>query len=85
MDNHVLVIAEAGVNHNGSMELAKELVDSAADAGADIVKFQTFKAEKLVTKNAEKAEYQKKILGMVIILNLQCSKNWNCRKKLILN
>jgi N,N'-diacetyllegionaminate synthase len=55
----VLIIAEAGVNHNGSMELAKKLIDSAAEAGADYVKFQTFKAAALVSKKAEKAAYQK--------------------------
>jgi N-acetylneuraminate synthase len=54
------IIAEAGVNHNGSIDMAKQLVDVAADAGADAVKFQTFKAEKLVSKFAPKAEYQKK-------------------------
>jgi len=56
---HIIIIAEAGVNHNGSMESAKKLVDVAADAGADYVKFQTFKADTLVTQSAEKAEYQK--------------------------
>ncbi|MEK6658539.1 MAG: N-acetylneuraminate synthase [Campylobacterota bacterium] len=55
----VFIIAEAGVNHNGSVELAKKLIDVAVEAGADAVKFQTFKAEKLVSKNAQKAEYQK--------------------------
>ena len=59
MRKPVLIIAEAGVNHNGSMDLAKKLIDAAADAGADIVKFQTFKAGKLVSKAARKAEYQK--------------------------
>ena len=58
--NHTLVIAEAGVNHNGNVEMAKELIDVAAEAGADIVKFQTFKAEKVISKYAPKAEYQKK-------------------------
>jgi len=53
-----LIIAEAGVNHNGSIELAKQLIDVASDAGADIVKFQTFKAEKIVSKTAKKASYQ---------------------------
>ena len=56
----VFIIAEAGVNHNGSIDLAKKLIDVASDAGADAVKFQTFKAENLVSKNAQKAEYQKK-------------------------
>lgn len=55
----VFIIAEAGVNHNGSIDLAKKLIDVASDAGADAVKFQTFKAENLVSKNAQKAEYQK--------------------------
>lgn len=55
----VFIIAEAGVNHNGSIELAKKLIDVARDAGVDAVKFQTFKAEKLVSKNAQKADYQK--------------------------
>ena len=54
------IIAEAGVNHNGSLELAKKLIDIAAEAGADAVKFQTFKAEKVVSRYAPKAEYQKK-------------------------
>ena len=57
----VFIIAEAGVNHNGSVDLAKKLIDVASDAGADAVKFQTFKAENLVTKDAQKAEYQKGI------------------------
>ncbi|WP_428026078.1 N-acetylneuraminate synthase [Arcobacter sp.] len=55
----VFIIAEAGVNHNGSVELAKRLIDVASESGADAVKFQTFKAEKLVSKHAQKADYQK--------------------------
>lgn len=58
MSKKVLIIAEAGVNHNGSLELAKKLVDAAAYAGADIVKFQTFKTENLVSQIARKADYQ---------------------------
>lgn len=58
-----LIIAEAGVNHNGDIDLAKELIDAAADAGADYVKFQTFKAEKLVSKDAVKADYQRENAG----------------------
>lgn len=54
----VLIIAEAGVNHNGDFNLAKKLIDVAVDAGVDFIKFQTFKAESLVTKEAKKAEYQ---------------------------
>jgi N-acetylneuraminate synthase len=57
------IIAEAGVNHNGDMKLARALVDTASDAGADAVKFQTFKAEKLASRHATKADYQKKTTG----------------------
>ena len=56
----VFIIAEAGVNHNGSIKLAKQLIDVAVESGADAVKFQTFKTENLVSKTAEKADYQKK-------------------------
>ena len=53
-----LIIAEAGVNHNGSISRAKEMIEVAAQAGADLVKFQTFSADRLVTSIAEKASYQ---------------------------
>ncbi len=56
----VFIIAEAGVNHNGSFEIAKQLVDKAVWAGADCIKFQTFNSKYLVSSNAQKAEYQKK-------------------------
>lgn len=56
--NKTFIIAEAGVNHNGSIDLAKKLIDVASEVGADAVKFQTFKATNLVSKNAQKAEYQ---------------------------
>jgi N,N'-diacetyllegionaminate synthase len=58
--NKTLIIAEAGVNHNGDIALAKQLIDAAAEAGADFVKFQTFKADKLVSKSAKQAAYQVK-------------------------
>jgi len=57
------VIAEAGVNHNGNVDQAKQLIDVAVEAGADVVKFQTFFADKIVTKAADRAKYQKKNIG----------------------
>jgi N,N'-diacetyllegionaminate synthase len=56
--NSVIIIAEAGVNHNGDIDLAKQLIDVAVEAGVDYVKFQTFKSENLVSKEAKKADYQ---------------------------
>ena len=58
--NKTFIIAEAGVNHNGDLKIAKKLIDKAVKAGADAVKFQTFSADRLVTKNAPKADYQNK-------------------------
>jgi len=66
MTSPVIIIAEVGVNHNGDFDLAKQLIDVAAKAGVDIVKFQTFKAQTLVTRSAEKAEYQKKTTGQQV-------------------
>jgi N,N'-diacetyllegionaminate synthase len=82
----VFIIAEAGVNHNGSIQLACKLIDVASASGADAIKFQTFKAENLVSKNAQKAEYQKQVtnqsesqLNMLKKLELDT----NAHKKLI--
>jgi N-acetylneuraminate synthase len=58
------IIAEAGVNHNGSLSLARELIEAAAEAGADVVKFQTFRTEDVVTEDAPKASYQKQTTGV---------------------
>jgi len=62
-ENPTFIIAEAGVNHNGNPDLAMQLVDAAADSGADAVKFQTFTADRLVRRGADKAEYQKRTTG----------------------
>jgi len=63
MENKTFIIAEAGVNHNGSIEIAKKMIEVAKECGADAIKFQTFKAEKVISKYAPKAEYQKQITG----------------------
>lgn len=86
ISNNCFIIAEAGVNHNGSVELAKELVNAAKEAGADAVKFQTFKTKNLVTKDARKAEYQIKNSGeesqyeMIKKLELSPDEFWEIAK-----
>lgn len=64
VNRKVFIIAEAGVNHNGDLKLAYKLIDAAREAGADAVKFQTFKTEKIVTRHAEMADYQKENLAV---------------------
>jgi N,N'-diacetyllegionaminate synthase len=83
----VIIIAEAGVNHNGDLSIAKKLVEAAADAGADYVKFQTFKAENLVTKSAQKAAYQVKNINdgdnsqFQMLKNLEMPYEWHFELK----
>ena len=74
-----LIIAEAGVNHNGSLSLAKKLIVAAKKCGADIIKFQKFKADNLATKFAKLADYQKKILKKTY--NIRCLKDLNLKIK----
>lgn len=81
----VLIIAEAGVNHNGSLQIAKQLVDKAVDAGVDIIKFQTFKSEKLVSRAAKQAGYQQRNIGKKTTASWQCSKNWSSRLKITMS
>nr|WP_306429630.1 N-acetylneuraminate synthase family protein [Sphingobacterium sp. E70] len=71
-NNRVIIIAEAGVNHNGSLENAFRLVDAAVDAGVDYVKFQTFKADKLVAKSAKKRIIKSRIQRMKRIRSWIC-------------
>jgi sialic acid synthase SpsE len=83
MNKKVVIIAEAGVNHNGSFDNAKKLILAASNAGADYVKFQTFKAVKLVSKEAQKAEYQKVNLNeegntqYEMLKKLEMSEDWH--------
>ena len=74
----VVFIAEAGVNHNGSLKIAKKLINAAKKANADYVKFQSFDYSKLATKNAKKANYQK-IGSRKMNHNKKCLKNYNYR------
>lgn len=92
-NKHVIIIAEAGVNHNGDINKALELIDVAAEAGADFVKFQTFKAEKIVNPTAQKAAYQKinmkdeEDTQFVMLKKLEMAEDWypvlidRCEKK----
>lgn len=87
MSKHVYIIAEAGVNHNGHRDMAFQLVDEAVSAKCDAIKFQTFKAENLVTQNAAKAEYQRRItpseesqFGMLKRLTLSHEWHWELKE-----
>ena len=71
----VLIIAEAGVNHNGDIELAKKLIDAATEAQVDYVKFQSFRADNLVSPIAKKAKYQIKNIGNEDDFQYQMLKN----------
>jgi sialic acid synthase SpsE len=71
-DSSVFIIAEAGVNHGGDIQVAKQLIDIAVDAGADAVKFQAFKTEHLILKDVDKAPYQKKKPLISQNLSLKC-------------
>jgi len=82
----VKIIAEAGVNHNGSLELASRLVEKAASAGADVVKFQTFKADLVATASAQKAQYQQRNLGgddsqLEMLRKLELKREWHYELK----
>lgn len=77
----VFIIAEGGVNHNGRLDLALKLIDAASEAGADAIKFQTWRAEQLVTKSGEMADYQKRNLGKVdsqynMLKKLELKEDW---------
>ena len=85
-ESPTFIIAEAGVNHGGDMKLAKTLIDLASDAGADAVKFQTFKAEHLILRDVKKAPYQLKTTGtgqsqMEMLKNLEVTKDQNLELK----
>ena len=83
----VLIIAEAGVNHNGDLQIAKKLIDAAAFAKVDVVKFQTFKTEKLVSKDARQADYQNKNINSAsnsqfeMLKNLELPQEWHIELK----
>lgn len=83
--NHTIIIAEAGVNHNGNFELAQKLVVAAAEAGADYVKFQTFKANKIVSKSAKKATYQERNINdgndsqYAMLKQLEMPEDWHSK------
>jgi sialic acid synthase SpsE len=81
--HRTIIIAEAGVNHNGDFDKAKKLVEVAAEAGADYVKFQTFKADKIVSKAAKKADYQSRNINdgddsqYNMLKKLEMSEQWH--------
>ena len=68
------IIAEAGVNHNGSLKLAKQMIEEAARAGADYIKFQTFKPEKLVSRRKQRA---------IMNRSYRCWRNWHCHMMIL--